>query len=189
MSWPGAVRTATGGILRHKVQAVAIGLVVLVSTAALVVVGYGDSLPPGAVTGAASWLAAQGQATGNGAVMEPFVVAFALIGLAMAVLIVGNVVSGAVVASYTRIGVLKCVGLSPAQVVVAYLSRVGWPALAGCLAGVVAGNLLMVIGWRRGRRGRLGPDGVRPAPRAGPVSGTPRWCRSRSCALRCACVR
>ncbi|MFI5084144.1 MAG: ABC transporter permease, partial [Streptosporangiales bacterium] len=69
-------------------------------------------------------------------------VAFALIGLAMAVLVVGNVVSGAVVASYTRIGVLKCIGLSPAQDVVAYLSRVGWPALAGCLAGVVAGNVL-----------------------------------------------
>ena len=100
------------------------------------------ALPTGAVTGAASWLAAQNQATGNGAIMEPFVVAFALIGLAMAVLIVGNVVSGAVVASYTRIGVLKCIGLSPAQVVVAYLSRVGWPALAGCLAGVVAGNVL-----------------------------------------------
>jgi putative ABC transport system permease protein len=100
------------------------------------------ALPAGAVTGAASWLAAQDQATGNGAIMEPFVVAFALIGLAMAVLIVGNVVSGAVVASYTRIGVLKCIGLTPAQVVVAYLSRVGWPALAGCLAGVVAGNVL-----------------------------------------------
>ena len=100
------------------------------------------ALPPGAVTGAASWLASQDQATGNGAIMEPFVVAFALIGLAMAVLIVGNVVSGAVVASYTRIGVLKCIGLTPAQVVVAYLSRVGWPALAGCLAGVVAGNVL-----------------------------------------------
>ena len=100
------------------------------------------ALPAGAVTGAASWLAAQDQATGNGAIMEPFVVAFALIGLAMAVLIVGNVVSGAVVASYTRIGVLKCIGLSPAQVVVTYLSRVGWPALAGCLVGVVAGNVL-----------------------------------------------
>src|SRR6185312_2649444 len=41
-----------------------------------------------------------------------------------------------------RIGVLKCIGLSPAQVVVTYLSRVGWPALAGCLVGVVAGNVL-----------------------------------------------
>jgi len=102
------------------------------------------ALPPGAVTGAASWLAAENQATGNGAIMEPFVLAFALIGLAMAVLIVGNVVSGAVVAGYQRIGVLKSVGLTPAQVVVAYLSRVGWPALAGCLAGVMAGNLLAI---------------------------------------------
>ena len=100
------------------------------------------ALPPGTVTGSYPWQAAASQTTSNGAIMEPFVVAFALIGLAMAVLIVGNVVSGAVVASYTRIGVLKCIGLSPAQVVVAYLSRVGWPALAGCLAGVVAGNVL-----------------------------------------------
>jgi putative ABC transport system permease protein len=102
------------------------------------------ALPPGAVTGAGSWLAAEDAATGNGAIMEPFVVAFALIGLVMAVLIVGNVVSGAVVAGYHRIGVLKSLGLTPAQVVVAYLSRVGWPALAGCVAGVVAGNLLAV---------------------------------------------
>jgi putative ABC transport system permease protein len=100
------------------------------------------ALPPGAVAGAGSWLAAQNEATGNGAIMEPFVVAFALIGLVMAVLIVANVVSGAVVAGYHRIGVLKSLGLTPAQVVVAYLSRVGWPALTGCLAGVVAGNLL-----------------------------------------------
>ena len=104
----------------------------------------GRALPPGAVTGAGSWLAAENAATGNGAIMEPFVVAFALIGLVMAVLIVGNVVSGAVVAGYHRIGVLKSLGLTPAQVVVAYLSRVGWPALAGCVAGVVVGNLLAV---------------------------------------------
>jgi putative ABC transport system permease protein len=101
------------------------------------------ALPPGAVNpGALSWLTAEQQAAGNGAIMEPFVVAFALIGLAMAVLIVGNLVSGAVVAQYHRIGVLKSIGLTPAQVVVAYLSRIGWPAVAGCLAGVVAGNLL-----------------------------------------------
>ncbi|MGD0240111.1 MAG: FtsX-like permease family protein [Streptosporangiaceae bacterium] len=102
------------------------------------------ALPPNAVTGAASWLAAENSAAANGAVMEPFVIAFALIGLAMAVLIVGNVVSGAVVAGYQRIGVLKSVGLTPAQVVLAYLSRVGWPALAGCVAGVVVGNVLAV---------------------------------------------
>ncbi|HJY96508.1 MAG TPA: hypothetical protein VJ371_16270, partial [Streptosporangiaceae bacterium] len=87
------------------------------------------ALPPGTVTGSYPWLAAESQNTSNGAIMEPFVVAFALIGLAMAVLIVANVVSGAVVAGYHRIGVLKSIGLTPAQVVVAYLSRVGLPAL------------------------------------------------------------
>jgi len=100
------------------------------------------ALPAGAVAGASSWLTAENDAAGNGAIMEPFVVAFALIGLAMAVLIVGNVVSGAVVAGYHRIGVLKSIGLTPAQVVTVYLSRVGGPALAGCLAGVAAGNVL-----------------------------------------------
>ena len=102
------------------------------------------ALPPGTVTGSGSWLAAESQSDSNGAIMEPFVVAFALIGLAMAVLIVANVVSGAVAAGYYRIGVLKSIGLTPSQVVVAYLSRVGVPALAGCLLGVVAGNLLAV---------------------------------------------
>ena len=96
------------------------------------------------MTGSYPWLAAESQNTSNGAIMEPFVVAFALIGLAMAVLIVANVVSGAVVAGYHRIGVLKSIGLTPAQVVVAYLSRVGLPALAGCVAGVVAGNVLAI---------------------------------------------
>ncbi len=70
--------------------------------------------------------------------------AFALIGLVMAVLIVGNVISGAVVAQYQRIGVLKSLGLTPAQVVAVYLNRVGWPALAGCLVGAAAGGLLSV---------------------------------------------
>jgi putative ABC transport system permease protein len=106
------------------------------------VAAVGKTLPAGSVAGASSWLSAQTQAEGNGAIMEPFVVAFALIGLAMAVLIVGNVVSGAVIAGYQRIGVLKSIGLTPAQVVVVYLSRVGWPALGGCLLGVVAGNVL-----------------------------------------------
>jgi putative ABC transport system permease protein len=102
------------------------------------------ALPAGAVGGSASWLTAQFQAEGNGAIMEPFVLAFALIGLVMAVLIVGNVISGAVVAQYQRIGVLKSVGLSPAQVVAVYLRRVTWPALAGCVIGAAAGGLLSV---------------------------------------------
>ena len=102
------------------------------------------ALPKGAVADSGNWLTVQQDEAGNGAIMEPFVVAFALIGLVMAVLIVGNVVSGAVVAQYKRIGVLKSIGMTPGQVVAVYLSRIGWPALGGCLAGVVAGNALAI---------------------------------------------
>ena len=102
------------------------------------------ALPAGTVIDWGSWLTAQQSEGSNAAIMEPFVVAFALIGLVMAVLIVGNVISGAVIAQYQRIGVLKSLGLTPAQVVAVYLSRIGWPALAGCLAGVAGGYVLSV---------------------------------------------
>jgi putative ABC transport system permease protein len=102
------------------------------------------ALPPGAVTDWGSWLTAQQSEGSDAAIMEPFVIAFALIGLVMAVLIVGNVISGAVIAQYHRIGVLKSLGLTPAQVVAVYLSRIGWPALTGCLVGVIGGYLLTI---------------------------------------------
>jgi putative ABC transport system permease protein len=102
------------------------------------------ALPPGAVAGAAPWLAVEQRAAGNAAIMTPFIVAFALIGLVLAVLIVANLVGGAVVAQYHRIGVLKSIGLTPAQVAAAYLIRVGLPATAGCIAGVLAGNVAAV---------------------------------------------
>lgn len=102
------------------------------------------SLPQRAVAGSTSWLAIERQVAGNAAILEPFVVAFALIGLAMAVLIVANLVSGAVVAQYYRIGVLKSIGLTPTQVVIAYLVRIGVPALTGALLGAIAGSLAAV---------------------------------------------
>ncbi|HET9968521.1 MAG TPA: FtsX-like permease family protein, partial [Streptosporangiaceae bacterium] len=102
------------------------------------------ALPPGALLGAQSWLTAKLNATRSIAPWVPFVVAFGLIALVMSVLIVANVVSGAVTAGTRRIGVLKSIGFSPGQVVAAYLIQVGTPALAGTLAGVVAGNLLSV---------------------------------------------
>jgi putative ABC transport system permease protein len=102
------------------------------------------TLPAGTVLNWGSWLSALQSQGSDAAIMEPFVLAFALIGLIMAVLIVGNVISGAVIAQYQRIGVLKSLGLTPAQVVAVYLSRIGWPALAGCLAGVAGGYVLSV---------------------------------------------
>jgi putative ABC transport system permease protein len=101
-------------------------------------------IPPAAIAGTGNWLAQQQNAGGESAIMEPFIVAFALIGLIMAVLIVFNVVSGAVIAQYHRIGVLKSLGMTPGQVVGVYLNRIGWPALAGCVACVALGNVLAI---------------------------------------------
>ena len=70
----------------------------------------------------------------------PFVVAFGIIGLVLAVLITASVASAAVVAGYRRIGVLKCIGFTPAQVAATYLGQLGIPALAGAIAGTVLGN-------------------------------------------------
>jgi putative ABC transport system permease protein len=102
------------------------------------------ALPRGDLAGAQSYLTAKLQAASGIAPWVPFIVAFGLIGLAMSVLIVANVVSGAVVAGTQRIGVLKSIGFSPAQVVAAYVLQVAVPALIGCVAGVAAGNLLAV---------------------------------------------
>ena len=99
------------------------------------------ALPHGSVLGAQSWLDAKAQATSSYAPWVPFIVAFGLLGLAMSVLIVINVVSGAVVAGTRRIGVLKSLGFSPPQVVTAYVLQVAAPAVVACAAGAVAGTL------------------------------------------------
>jgi putative ABC transport system permease protein len=116
------------------------------------------ALPGGAVAGFQPLLA--GPPPGSGPVPvgggnlnppnvnAPFVVAFALLGVVLAVLIVANVVSAAVIASYRRIGVLKSIGFTPAQVTAAYLSQISIPAIVGAVAGTILGNswVLPVIG-------------------------------------------
>ncbi|HEX8007331.1 MAG TPA: FtsX-like permease family protein [Trebonia sp.] len=102
------------------------------------------ALPSGALTGTQSYLTVKAQETSGIAPIVPFVVAFGIIGLTMSVLIVVNVVSGAVVAGYRRIGILKSIGFTPAQVVGSYAGLVTVPAVAGCIGGVVLGNALSV---------------------------------------------
>jgi putative ABC transport system permease protein len=120
-------------------------------------------IPVAAVLDAANWLTQQSRSDSTSSIMEPFVIAFALIGLIMAVLIVSNVVSGAVVAQYHRIGVLKSLGMTPGQVIAVYLNRIGWPALVGCVIGVVLGDLLSapVLGKSAGAYG-VGHQSVPP---------------------------
>ncbi|MGH9125952.1 MAG: FtsX-like permease family protein [Acidimicrobiales bacterium] len=102
------------------------------------------ALPPGAVTGASTWLTSERKAAGNAVIIQPFIISFALLGLAMAILIVANVVSAAVVSQYRRIGVLKSIGFTPAHVATTYLLRIGAPAALGGVAGVVLGNVAAV---------------------------------------------
>jgi putative ABC transport system permease protein len=102
------------------------------------------ALPRGSVLGAESYLTVKLEDTRSIAPWVPFIVAFGVLGLAMSALIVANVVSGAVVAGTRRIGVLKSIGFSPGQVVASYVIQVAVPALAGCVLGVIGGNLLAV---------------------------------------------
>ncbi|MFC7531839.1 FtsX-like permease family protein [Actinoplanes sp. GCM10030250] len=99
-------------------------------------------LPPGALTGSTTYLAIKLEAEGLIKVMVPFVVAFAVLGLVMSVLIVVNVVAGAVVAGFRTIGVQKALGFTPGQVISAYAGQVLLVGLPACLLGVVAGRLV-----------------------------------------------
>jgi putative ABC transport system permease protein len=100
------------------------------------------ALPHGAVPAAQSYLTVREQEASGIAPIAPFLVAFGLTGLVMSALIVINVVGGAVVAGYRRIGILKSIGFTPGQVVIAYAVQALAPAAVGCAAGLVTGNLL-----------------------------------------------
>jgi putative ABC transport system permease protein len=100
------------------------------------------ALPAGAVLGTQSYLTVRTQEESGIAPIAPFLIAFGITGLAVSVLIVINVVSGAVVAGYRRIGILKSIGFTPAQVAAAYTAQAVVPAAAGCLGGLVVGNLV-----------------------------------------------
>jgi len=100
------------------------------------------ALPTGSVLGAESWLAVKAQENENIVPWVPFLVTFGVIGLVMSVLIEVNVVSGAVTAGTRRIGVLKAVGFTPAQIVSVYVLQVAVPGVAGVAGGAVIANLL-----------------------------------------------
>jgi putative ABC transport system permease protein len=99
-------------------------------------------LPPGALLGAKSYLVLRAAQTTESDTFVPFLMVFGCLGLAVAVLIVANVVSGAVVAGFRHIGVLKALGFTPPQVMGVYFTMVLVPAVAGCVLGTLAGNVV-----------------------------------------------
>lgn len=102
------------------------------------------ALPQGALLDTVSYLNVRQSEQSDIAPWVPFIIAFGVLALVISVLIVVNVVSGAVTAGTTRIGILKSIGFTPAQVVSSYVLLVAVPALLGCVAGAVCGNLLAV---------------------------------------------
>ena len=84
----------------------------------------------------------------------------------MSLLIVASVVSGTVVAGYSRIGVLKSIGFTPGQVVAVYMIQAVVPAAAGCLAGAVLGVVTA---------GRLVLGEAASAYGVGTLGGLPAW--------------
>ncbi len=97
--------------------------------------------PQGALTGTRSHLAVRQEQLANALAFVPFVAAFGVLGLAMSVLIIGIIVSGTVGSATHRIGVLKSLGFTPAQVVRAYVAQALLPAAIGAALGVALGNV------------------------------------------------
>lgn len=134
LRWPGAPATAQ---MLYRFRSAATTTAVSDDIAAVTA-----ALSAGAVTATQSYLTVRSLDVSHIAVDVPFLIIFSIIGLALALLIVVNVVSGAVVASYTRIGILKGIGFTPGQVAAVYAGLGLVRAAAGCLAGVVLGNVL-----------------------------------------------
>ncbi len=99
-------------------------------------------VPEGAMSGALSYLTVKQDETANAMAFVPFLAAFGVLGLCLSVLVIGIVVGGAVGAATRRIGVLKALGFTPAQVVRAYVAQALVPATVGSVLGVVLGNVL-----------------------------------------------
>lgn len=103
-----------------------------------------DAVASGALLGTQSYLDTKRAADQGAAPTIPFLVAFGVLGIAMSVIIVSSVISGAVGTSLRRIGILKAIGFTPRQVVRAYVAQALIPTGAGIALGVVLGNVLAV---------------------------------------------
>lgn len=100
-----------------------------------------DELPAHALTASRSYLTLKHQVSASARAYTPYLMAFGILGIAVAVLIIANVVSGAVISGFRHIGVLKALGFTPGQVVAVYLAMICVPAVAGCALGTAVGDL------------------------------------------------
>jgi putative ABC transport system permease protein len=101
-----------------------------------------EVLPEGSLSGSQNYLTLKQRIGSNARAYAPYLMAFGILGILVAVLIVANVVGGAVVSGFRHIGILKALGFTPGQVLGVYLVMVCVPALLGCALGTLVGNLL-----------------------------------------------
>ncbi|WP_027343209.1 ABC transporter permease [Hamadaea tsunoensis] len=101
-----------------------------------------SGLPGDAVLGSQSYLAVRDSVQGRLTAFVPFLVAFGVLGLVVGIMIVINVVSGAVVSGFRHIGVLRGLGFTTTQVVAIYLLMISVPAVIGSVVGTIAGGAL-----------------------------------------------
>jgi putative ABC transport system permease protein len=97
-----------------------------------------------AMTTSQTWLDVRADMARETALFVPFLSAFGVIGVVMAILVVGMVITSAVSGSMRRIGVLKAVGFTPAQVIRGYVEQSLIPSVSGAMLGLAVGNLLAV---------------------------------------------
>lgn len=93
------------------------------------------------IAGISTYLTAResAQQTSAGAVV--MLSAFSVFALGAVALIVGNLVAGIVLANRREIGVVRALGFTPTQVVVAVGAQMVLPALAGCAAGAAVAGI------------------------------------------------
>ena len=97
--------------------------------------------PPKSVANTLTYLAVKQIFTLNSTVILGSLLAFAAFALGAVALIIANIVTGAVLASYREIGIIKALGFTPGQVVATFVGQIGLPTLAGCIIGVPLGVL------------------------------------------------
>jgi putative ABC transport system permease protein len=101
-----------------------------------------SSLPAGALIGSQSWRTTRASMLSKLEALLPMLIAFGALALAVSVLIVLNVVSGAVVSGYRDIGVYKTIGFTPRQVVNVFVATMAVPAAVGTVIGIPIGTMI-----------------------------------------------
>ena len=131
------------------------------------------SLPADALTGFQSWRTTRAEMLAKLESLLPMLMAFGVLAVSVAVLIVLNVVSGAVVSGYKDIGVYKTIGFTPRQVVRIYMATMAVPAVVGTVIGVPIGLVIGQPLMNKAFNGLGGQQQISPLVDVGCLLGVP----------------